>query len=78
MLFNPPGDKIYIRDYYCSKVSKAYYYPQPVDLLIQSAYFPEDEYDITVIDAIAEKKTEENVLLQLKERTFVYVNKQCV
>ena len=67
VLFNPPGDKIYIRDYYCSKVSKAYYYPQPVDLLIQSAYFPEEEYNITVIDAIAEKKTLETVIRQLQE-----------
>jgi len=66
VLLNPPGNKIYIRDYYCSKVSKAYYYPQPVDLLIQSAYFPEDEYDITVIDAIAEKKSLSEVLDQLK------------
>ncbi|MFK7786624.1 MAG: hypothetical protein AB8B56_16000, partial [Crocinitomicaceae bacterium] len=64
-LFNPPGDKIYIRDYYCSKVSKAYYYPQPVDLLIQSAYFPEEEYDITVIDAIAEKKSLDAVVAEL-------------
>jgi anaerobic magnesium-protoporphyrin IX monomethyl ester cyclase len=67
VLFNPPGDKIYIRDYYCSKVSKAYYYPQPVDLLIQSAYFPEDEYDITVIDGIAEKKSLDETILHLQK-----------
>lgn len=65
VLFNPPGSKIYIRDYYCSKVSKAYYYPQPVDLLMQSAYFSEEKYDLTVIDAIAEKKSLDEVLIQL-------------
>lgn len=67
VLFNPPGGKIYIRDYYCSKVSKAYYLPQPVDLLMQSAYFPEDEYELTVIDAIAEKKSLNEVLEKLNK-----------
>ena len=66
VLFNPPGSKIYIRDYYCSKVSKAYYYPQPVDLLMQSAYFEEEKYDLTVIDAIAEKKSLDEVITQLE------------
>lgn len=67
VLFNPPGDKIYIRDYYCSKVSKAYYYPQPVDLLMQSAYFDEEKYELTVIDAIAEKKSLDEVITQLSK-----------
>lgn len=65
VLFNPPGRKIYIRDYYCSKVSKAYYLPQPVDLLMQSAYFPGNEFQVTVIDAIAEKKSLGSVIEQL-------------
>jgi hypothetical protein len=26
ILLNPPGDKLYIRDYYCSFSSKASYY----------------------------------------------------
>ncbi|WP_299136639.1 radical SAM protein [uncultured Tenacibaculum sp.] len=58
IFLNPPGDNIYIRDYYCSKVSKAYYLPQPVDLLIQSSFFNEPEYKILVLDCIAENKTE--------------------
>jgi radical SAM superfamily enzyme YgiQ (UPF0313 family) len=65
VLFNPPGKKIYIRDYYCSKVSKAYYLPQPVDLLMQSAYFSAANYQLTVIDAIAEKKDIESVIQEL-------------
>ncbi|NOQ71802.1 MAG: radical SAM protein [Crocinitomix sp.] len=57
LFLNPPGKKIYIRDYYCSKVSKAYYLPQPVDLLMQTAHFNSDHYNLKVIDAIAEKKS---------------------
>lgn len=67
VLFNPPGKKIYIRDYYCSKVSKAYYLPQPVDLLMQSAYFPSNQFQVSVIDAIAEKKSLKAVIAKLTE-----------
>ncbi|MBL4710033.1 MAG: radical SAM protein [Flavobacteriales bacterium] len=60
LLINPPGRKIYIRDYYCSKVSKAYYLPQPIDLLIQSSFFEREEYELKAMDCIAENinKTE--------------------
>lgn len=54
LLVNPPGKKIYIRDYYCSKVSKAYYLPQPVDLLTQSSFFEKEKYELKVVDCIAE------------------------
>ncbi len=56
LFLNPPGKKIYIRDYYCSKVSKAYYLPQPVDLLVQTSYFDEALFELKVLDAIAEQK----------------------
>ncbi len=55
LFLNPPGKEIYIRDYYCSKVSKAYYLPQPVDLLTQTSFFNYQKYELKVIDAIAEK-----------------------
>lgn len=55
LFLNPPGKNIYIRDYYCSKVSKAFYLPQPVDLLMQTGYFAERGHDISVIDAIVDK-----------------------
>src|SRR5712692_12038681 len=55
LFLNPPGKDIYIRDYYCSKVSKAYYLPQPVDLLMQIGYFAESGYDTAVIDAIVDR-----------------------
>ncbi|MFT5824161.1 MAG: anaerobic magnesium-protoporphyrin IX monomethyl ester cyclase [Crocinitomix sp.] len=62
LFLNPPGKKIYIRDYYCSKVSKAYYLPQPVDLLMQTAHFNSEQYNLKVIDAIAEKKSVEQTI----------------
>jgi len=55
LFLNPPGKQIYIRDYYCSKISKAYYLPQPVDLLTQTSFFSKDQYELNVLDAIAEK-----------------------
>ena len=66
LLLNPPGEKIYIRDYYCSKVSKAYYLPQPVDLLMQSAYFNSSDYEISALDCIAKNKTNTEALQVIK------------
>jgi len=54
LLLNPPGKKIYTRDYYCSKVSKSDYIYQPIDLLVLSGVLNQ-KYDIAVIDAIAER-----------------------
>jgi len=36
LLLNPPGKKIYIRDYYCSKTTKSNYLFHPLDLLVLS------------------------------------------
>jgi anaerobic magnesium-protoporphyrin IX monomethyl ester cyclase len=66
LFLNPPGKRIYIRDYYCSKVSKAYYLPQPVDLLIQSAFFNTPDYELKAIDCIAEKINEASALAKIK------------
>jgi len=62
LFLNPPGDKIFIRDYYCSKVSKAYYLPQPVDLLIQTSFFDEDKYELKVLDCIVDKNSKSKAL----------------
>lgn len=67
LFLNPPGKKIYIRDYYCSKVSKAYYLPQPVDLLIQSAFFEEEKFELKAIDAIASKLSVKACLQSIQE-----------
>jgi len=66
LFLNPPGKKIYIRDYYCSKVSKAYYLPQPVDLLIQSSFFDSENYKLMAMDCIAEKISESTALTKIK------------
>ncbi|MEW5947564.1 MAG: radical SAM protein [bacterium] len=52
LLLNPPGEKLYVRDYYCSKVSKANYLYHPADLLFQSGFFAR-RHDVRVIDAVA-------------------------
>lgn len=54
LLLNPPGKKVYIRDYYCSKVSKSNYLFHPIDLLMLSGRLAE-RYDVHVIDAIADQ-----------------------
>lgn len=54
VLLNPPGDKAYIRSYYCGSTSKAGYLFQPIDLLMLSGRLA-GEFEITVIDAIADR-----------------------
>ncbi len=53
LLLNPPGNRIYIRDYYCSKVSKAHYTYQPVDLVVLSGILGA-RGPLDVLDAIIE------------------------
>ena len=54
LLLNPPGRRQYLRDYYCSTVSKAGYLWHPVDLLIQSGFLGR-KAELTFLDAIAER-----------------------
>jgi hypothetical protein len=54
MLLNPPGDRIYLRDSYCSKVSKAAYLTPPVDLLMISGYLG-GRHEIVALDAMADR-----------------------
>jgi len=57
LLLNPPGDKLYIRDYYCSFSSKANYYWPPQDLIVLSGIL-NGEYALEVEDAIINKTAE--------------------
>ncbi|MBI3017313.1 MAG: radical SAM protein [Deltaproteobacteria bacterium] len=66
LLLNPPGIEIYIRDYYCSKVSKTNYIYTPVDLLIVSARLKEDAH-VHVIDAIAEQLNDHQVVDKIQK-----------
>jgi radical SAM superfamily enzyme YgiQ (UPF0313 family) len=51
LLVNPPGKKKYIRGYFCSQTTKAYYFPPPVDLVVLSGWLAK-EYDVFLLDAI--------------------------
>jgi radical SAM superfamily enzyme YgiQ (UPF0313 family) len=61
LLLNPPGDKLYIRDYYCSFSSKADYYWPPQDLIYLSGIL-DQPFTVEVLDAIVNRQTEEQVL----------------
>lgn len=54
LLLNPPGSKIYTRDYYCSKISKSDYIYHPVDLLALSGTLA-GCHQVDVLDAIADQ-----------------------
>ncbi len=54
LLLNPPGDRTYLRDSYCSKASKAAYLTPPMDLLAISGYLP-NKHEMSVLDAMASR-----------------------
>jgi anaerobic magnesium-protoporphyrin IX monomethyl ester cyclase len=54
LLLNPPGKQQFLRDYYCSTVSKAGYLWHPIDLLIQSGFL-QRVGELFFLDAIAER-----------------------
>ncbi len=69
LLLNPPGEKIYIRDYYCSKISQASYINPPIDLLLLSGRLYE-KYHVHAIDSIAEKINEQQCLKKIKSENY--------
>lgn len=75
LLFNPPGRKRYIRDYYCSKVSKSGYLFHPIDLLMMSGRLSE-LYQVFVLDSVVEKLSFEDSLkrvIDLKPDVIVWL-----
>ncbi len=54
LLLNPPGERIYIRDYFCSKTTKSNYLFHPIDLLVLSGTLAE-EHEVAVLDCMAER-----------------------
>lgn len=54
LLLNPPGQRYYMRDYYCGKISKAAYYYHPVDFIILSAILS-GTFEVSVMDCISER-----------------------
>lgn len=61
LLLNPPGRRVYLRDGYCSHISKTGYVWHPIDLLVQSGILSKVT-DLYVIDAIACGVSESKVL----------------
>lgn len=61
LLLNPPGGKLYIRDYYCSFSSKASYYWPPQDLICLSGVLDE-RFEVGVVDAIVGRLSPEACL----------------
>lgn len=53
LLLNPPGDRVYIRDYFCSKTTKSNYLFHPVDLVALSGTLAE-RHAVEVLDCMAE------------------------
>jgi len=69
LLLNPPGDKLYQRDMYCSAISKANYYWPPIDLLILSGLL-KPYFDIDVLDCITEKLSPEKSLERITQKKY--------
>lgn len=65
VLLNPPGDKLYVRSYYCGATSKADYLFQPLDLLILSGILSQG-HEITVLDCIAQRLNPAQALNRLE------------
>jgi anaerobic magnesium-protoporphyrin IX monomethyl ester cyclase len=69
LLLNPPGDKLYIRDYYCSFSSKADYYWPPQDLIVLSGLL-DGACRVSVLDAIIDKVGPEDCLRRILGGNF--------
>ncbi|MBI5049226.1 MAG: radical SAM protein [Deltaproteobacteria bacterium] len=65
LLLNLPGKMPYIRDYYCSKVSKGSYIYPPTDLVVLSGIIAE-KYDIAVLDAMVHGISESSCMAEIE------------
>jgi radical SAM superfamily enzyme YgiQ (UPF0313 family) len=54
LLLNPPGRRIYIRDYFCSKTTKSNYLFHPIDLVVLSGTAAA-QHETAVLDCMAER-----------------------
>ncbi len=66
LLLNPPGARIYIRDYFCSKTTKSNYLFHPVDLVALSGTAAES-FETHVLDAIADGLSVEQAHARIAE-----------
>ena len=66
LLLNPPGNKSYVRSYYCGSSAKSGYLFQPLDLLVLSGFLSV-QHEVMVLDCIAERSESETALNRIKE-----------
>ena len=69
LLLNPPGDQRYIRDYYCSHVSKANYIWHPHDLFVQSGILSQS-HDVVAFDANIDNLSLEKAAARISRLDF--------
>ncbi len=69
LLLNPPGDKLYARDKYCTSISKADYYWPAIDLLMLSGTLSLS-HRIDVLDAIVEKMDARTALSRIERGRY--------
>jgi hypothetical protein len=65
LLLNPPGTKNYIRDYFCSKLSKSHYISPPVTMLALSGILAE-QHELIVLDAMVEALSRKQCLARIR------------
>lgn len=73
LFLNLPGTEKYLREYFCSKVSKARYYYAPVNLVYMTWWFDKESYDIFFFDAIAENSDRESTMKYIKDIDPQYI-----
>lgn len=66
LFLNLPGKEKYLREYFCSKVSKARYYYPPLNLVYLTWRFDNDKYNLYVIDAIAKNLSIDETLNKIE------------
>lgn len=69
LLLNPPGDRLYIRDMFCSKISKGSFINQPLDFVMLSGILS-NQYNIIILDAIAERLSFKKCFSKIMEMNF--------
>jgi anaerobic magnesium-protoporphyrin IX monomethyl ester cyclase len=65
LLLNPPGERLYLRDYFCSKVSQADYVHPPIDLVFLSGWLSE-RFEVELVDAVVERLTPDACLAAIR------------
>ena len=66
LLLNPPGRRIYVRDYFCSKTTKSGYLFHPIDLVMLSGTLAQ-AHDVAVLDCLAERLSPERAHRRVAE-----------